>query len=82
MKATGMVRKIDPLGRLVLPAEIRRIFDFEIGSSIEIYTDDNKIILQKFEHNCVFCGSKEHVTEFKNKSVCDKCLKNIQKIKE
>lgn len=82
MKATGMVRKIDPLGRLVLPVEIRRVFDFETGSPIEIFTDDNKIILQKFERNCVFCGSKGHIKEFKDKYICDKCLKNISKIKE
>ena len=79
MKATGIVRKIDELGRVVLPIELRRTFDINVKDPIEIFVDDDAIILKKYELSCIFCGSKKNVTEFKNKNVCAKCREEISK---
>lgn len=74
MKSTGIVRKVDELGRIVLPIELRRTFDLNVKDSVEIYTDNDMIILKKFQRTCVFCNSPECVSEYKGKSVCADCL--------
>ena len=56
MKSTGIVRKLDELGRIVIPKEIRNKLNIEQKDSIEIYTDGNSIVLKKFESNCIFCN--------------------------
>lgn len=77
MKSTGVVRKIDMLGRFVLPIELRRTFDLKIGDPVEIYTDDDKIVLKKYQNSCVFCGSTKDVIRFKDKAVCHMCMKSL-----
>lgn len=79
MKATGIVRNIDSLGRIVLPIELRRTLgiDASKGDPIEIYMDGTSIVLRKHEPNCVFCGSSKKVTEFKGKNVCELCRKEL-----
>ena len=67
MKSTGIVRKVDELGRIVLPIELRRTYDLAVKDAIEIYTDDDKIILKKFQRTCIFCGSGEECVEYKGK---------------
>jgi transcriptional pleiotropic regulator of transition state genes len=79
MKSTGVVRKIDELGRIVLPIELRRNFDINERDSIEIFVENDFIILKKYELSCVFCGSSENMTLFKNRNVCSKCLEEIKK---
>lgn len=81
MKSTGIVRKIDDLGRIVLPIELRRSFDLKEKDTIEIYTDGDMIILKKFQRTCVFCDSSEDVTECKGKCVCSKCLEELRAAK-
>lgn len=78
MKSTGIVRRIDELGRVVLPIELRRIFDLNVKDSIEIYTDDDKIIIKKFQRTCVFCSSGEDVVEYKGKIICAECMKELK----
>ena len=78
MKSTGIVRRIDGLGRVVLPIELRRVFDLDIGDSVEIYTEEDKIILRKFQRSCVFCGSSEDLVEHKGKTICSKCLEELR----
>lgn len=56
MKATGIVRKVDELGRIVLPIELRRTLDIEIKDPIEIFVDDEYILLKKYEPACIFCA--------------------------
>jgi transcriptional pleiotropic regulator of transition state genes len=73
MKSTGMARKIDELGRLVLPAEIRRRFGLREGSYLEIQVDDNKIVLSKIDDSCVFCGTKGQLRQFRDQHVCVAC---------
>ena len=61
MKATGIIRKVDELGRIVLPIEIRRTMDIVERDEIEIFMDGDQIILQKFQPSCVFCGSTRNL---------------------
>lgn len=78
MKSTGIVRKVDELGRIVLPIELRRTLNIDIKDSIEIYVDNSTIVLKKYEPTCVFCGESEEVTTYKDKNVCKKCLDEIK----
>ena len=80
MKATGIVRKIDELGRIVLPAEMRRIFNINIKDAVEIYTKEDMIILRKYDAVCVFCGLSDDVKSFKDKGICQKCAEDFKKI--
>ena len=78
MKSTGIVRKIDELGRIVLPIEIRRTLDMERGDPVEIFVDEETIILKKYEPSCVFCGNANNVTLFKGKLICADCLNSLK----
>lgn len=75
---TGIKRKVDELGRIVLPIEIRRSLDIEERDSLEIYINGDSIILKKWHPNCIFCGSQENVTTYKEKFVCEKCIKDLK----
>lgn len=77
MKSTGIVRKVDELGRIVLPIELRRTLDIEVKDSLEIYVDGSQIILKKYEPTCVFCGSSNSIVNFKEKNVCQTCLNEL-----
>ena len=77
MKSTGIIRKIDELGRIVLPAEIRKAYNINPGSEIEISTQDDLIVLKKYETGCIFCGDDKNLKIFKEKSVCAKCAGQI-----
>lgn len=78
MKSTGIVRKVDELGRIVLPIELRRTMDIAERDALEIYVEGSSVILKKYRPNCIFCGSTRDVTEFKEKNVCAKCLKELK----
>lgn len=80
MKATGITRRIDDLGRIVLPKELRKTLDIEPGTPIEIYTEDDMIILKKFENKCVLCGSAADVADIKGKKVCKKCINELKSL--
>ena len=77
MKSTGIVRKLDELGRVVIPKEIRNKLDIEEKDPIEIYLDGTSIILRKFETGCIFCNNSKDLVSFKDKLVCKKCLSKI-----
>ena len=74
---TGMVRKIDDLGRIVVPAEMRRLFNIREGDQLRISVHEEAIHLQKLEATCTFCGSTKSVTGYKGKGVCASCAKAI-----
>lgn len=78
MKATGIVRKIDELGRIVLPMELRRTLGIHKEDPVEIFVDDNNIILRKYEPACIFCGSAVDVAVIRGKNICRKCLDEIK----
>jgi transcriptional pleiotropic regulator of transition state genes len=78
MKTTGIVRKVDELGRIVLPIELRRTLDIKIKDPIEIYVSDDKIILSKYEPACIFCGKNDDVFSFSNKNICKACANKLK----
>jgi len=78
MKATGSVRHIDNLGRIVLPIDVRRRLDLDTDDSVEIFTEKDRIILRKYEPGCIFCGDAEDVVLFRDKRVCRGCLEMIK----
>lgn len=79
MKSTGIIRRVDELGRVVIPKEIRDNLDIIEKDAIGIYTDGNKIVLQKYQPNCCFCGNSNDLINFHEKLICNKCIKQIIK---
>lgn len=77
MKSTGIVRKVDELGRIVLPSELRKNLDIKVKDSLEIYTSGDSVILKKYLPTCVFCGNCNDISIFKGKNICKNCLKQI-----
>lgn len=78
MKSTGIVRKVDELGRIVLPIELRRTLDIAEKDSLEIYVDGSSIVLKKYQPACIFCADAKDVVNFKGKNVCPACIKELQ----
>lgn len=73
MKSTGVVRKIDELGRIVLPSELRKVFGIKEGDQLEISVEGEKIYLEKRRDVCLFCGAEEPAIQFRDRSVCESC---------
>jgi len=80
MKSTGIVRKVDELGRIVLPIELRRTLDIAERDELEIYLDDDKVILKKYEPSCIFCGSSCGLVTYHGRNVCMECIENMSNI--
>lgn len=81
MKSTGIVRKVDDLGRIVLPVELRRTLDISVKDPLEIFVDGSSIILKRHHPACVFCDSDKGVQLFKGKNVCQKCMKDLRTLR-
>ena len=77
MKSTGIVRKIDELGRIVLPIEMRRTLGIGEKDSLEIFIDGETVVLKKYSPACIFCGSAKNNFDYKGKRVCGDCLANL-----
>lgn len=80
MKATGIVRKLDQLGRIVIPKELRTTFDLKENDPVEIFVDGSDIILRKYQPACIFCNEATDTVLFEGKNVCKKCLAKIKNI--
>ena len=80
MKETGIVRKVDELGRVVLPIELRRTLDIAEKDPLEIYVDGDQVILKKYTPSCVFCGDTGNVTKYKDKMICKACLQALKQL--
>ena len=78
MKATGIVRKIDELGRVVLPIELRRTMNLDVRDPVEIFLDGDSIVLRKYEAACLFCGGTHNLTSFRGKQICAECVRQLQ----
>jgi transcriptional pleiotropic regulator of transition state genes len=78
MKSTGIVRKVDELGRIVLPIELRRTLDIAEKDCLEIYIDGPSIVLKKYHPACIFCDEARDVFLFRGKNICGKCAKALQ----
>ena len=79
MKATGIIRNLDQLGRIVIPKETRKALDLNEGDPIEMFTDGDKIILKKYALGCHCCGNLEDLTDVLGLKICPKCLKEFKK---
>ena len=77
MKSTGIVRKVDELGRIVLPIELRRTLNIAVKDSLEIYVDGPQIVLKKYEPDCIFCGNTKDIVQFKDKNICRSCMHEL-----
>lgn len=78
MKSTGIVRKVDELGRIVLPIELRRTLDIAEKDALEIYVEGSAIVLKKYRPTCVFCDSARDISVFKGKNICPRCLRELR----
>ena len=78
MTSTGIVRRIDSVGRFVLPIELRRTLQIEENDSLEIFVEDNTIVLKKYQPACIFCGNARDVSSYKGKNVCTECINHLQ----
>lgn len=79
MKSKGIVRNLDDLGRIVLPVEMRRTLQIEKKDPVEIFVDDDMIILKKYQPSCLFCGDAKDVISFKGRNICPNCLRELTK---
>ena len=82
MKSTGIVRKLDELGRVVIPIEIRNQFNIVEKDPIEIYVNGDSIVLKKVEQNCIFCGNTKNLLTYQDKLICKECSKKIGNLKD
>jgi len=78
MKSTGIVRKVDELGRVVLPIELRRTLNIMEKDALEIYVNGESVILKKYEPACIFCGNAQDVVHFKGKNICETCIGDMK----
>ena len=78
MKSTGIIRKVDDLGRIVLPIELRRMLDIEERDELEIFIENDRIILSKFEPTCIFCESTHGLMSYRGKNVCQECIRKMK----
>lgn len=77
MKATGIIRKVDELGRIVIPMELRNKLKIKEKDPLEIFVEGSSIILKKYEDTCIFCKSNKNLISYNDKLICSNCAKNI-----
>lgn len=80
MHSTGIFRRIDSLGRIVLPKELRKSLDIQQNDYLQIFLEDDVIILKKSQMSCVLCGSPEKLSDFHDKKICSHCLEELRQL--
>ena len=81
MKATGITKQIDTLGRLLIPKPLRKALNVSEDDTIEFFLgSDNEVILKKYEIACTFCGNKEDLKSFENKKLCQCCIEKLKSL--
>ena len=80
LKSTGIVRKLDELGRITLPIELRKNLNIKEKDGLEIFVEADTIILRKYEPSCIFCGNARNVTVYKDKNICPECLSQLKEM--
>ena len=78
MKSTGIVRKVDELGRIVLPIELRRTLDIAEKDALEIYVEGSSVILKKYRPSCIFCDGSKDIENYRGKNICANCMKELR----
>ena len=81
MKSTGIVRPVDSLGRVMMPMELRRILDIDKDTSLEVYVDEDRIILKKYQPACICCGSADDAASYAGRNICKACRQAISALK-
>lgn len=79
MKSLGIIRRVDELGRIVLPIETRKLMGLEPKDGVEIFVEDDRIILKKYQPACIFCGEVDDVLNYRDKKICRECLERLKK---
>ncbi|MCF8565860.1 AbrB/MazE/SpoVT family DNA-binding domain-containing protein [Alicyclobacillus tolerans] len=79
MKSIGIVRKVDQLGRIVLPMSLRRKLEIDVSDPMEIFVDGERVVLEKYEPVCLFCGSKKEVFVYKERNICRSCVSELHR---
>ena len=82
MKSTGIVRNIDPLGRVVLPMELRKLLDLKVQDPVEIFTHGSDVVIRKYRPGCVFCNRDGSMLQFKGLYVCSHCIAELASSEE
>lgn len=77
MKPTGIVRKVDELGRIVLPVEFRRALDIAERDEVEIFLHEDEIVISKYEFSCIFCSGSHNLVSYRGKHICVDCIQNL-----
>lgn len=80
MKSTGIIRKVDELGRVVLPVEIRRRLDIAERDEVEFYLEDDRVVLKKYEPSCIFCASSCNLVNYHGRNICMECIHKLNEI--
>lgn len=80
MKATGVVRTVDSVGRFVIPMEIRKTMNINVNDSLEVFVDEDTILLRKYNPSCIFCKSLDDIIEFEGQKICKSCITKIHEI--
>lgn len=78
MKSLGIVRRIDNLGRIVLPIELRHSLDIKEGDSLEFFTEENRIVLKKYQPACIYCGNARDIVTFHGYNICANCIEQLK----
>ncbi len=78
MRSTGILRKVDGLGRITLPMELRRMLDISENDQLEIYLDEDHVVLRKSEKSCIFCGAAVRLIKFRDKDICQDCIDSLR----
>jgi len=78
MKSTGIVRRIDEMGRIVLPSELRRTLNLGEREPMEIFVEGSSIVLRRYSPTCLFCDGSKDVLQFKGRPVCARCLRQMK----
>lgn len=78
LKSTGIVRKIDELGRVTLPSELRKTLNIDVKDGLEIFIEGNTIVMKKYEPSCIFCGNARNVINYKEKNICADCMEELK----
>lgn len=78
MKIPGMIRKVDSLGRVVIPQTLRGHMGIQSGDLLEMFLEGDRLVMQKFACSCIFCGSNQHLIVFMDKPVCRECISKLK----
>lgn len=74
----GIIRRVDDLGRIVIPKETRTNFDIKEGDALEIFVEEDNILLRKYQPGCIFCSNVSNLIDFKGKKICKDCLEEME----